>query len=66
MNTNWIIVKGNPIDGFDYVGPFPNAHTAARYIEEDRESENQWIVELAVPCWNEEDMEKHHGIGGGE
>lgn len=51
----YIIVRGNPIDGFDYVGPFDSCDEAVAYMSEDDSADNQWVTHLAIPHWIEKD-----------
>lgn len=43
-----IIVMGNPVDGFEFIGPFPNAATAAEYGNTDPYTDegDWWIAPL--------------------
>jgi hypothetical protein len=45
MNT--IIVYGNPIDGFRYVGPFESRDAALHYCEDD--GGDWWLTTLEPP-----------------
>jgi hypothetical protein len=39
---------GNPVDGFDYIGPFNSFDEADDYINQDS-IENFWIARLVKP-----------------
>jgi hypothetical protein len=49
---NYIIVCGNPVDGFDYVGPFVDRDEATHYaeVENQRIGTYWWIAELVWPA----------------
>lgn len=51
----YIIIRGNPVDGFDYIGPFASRDEALAYMDEDRSKSDQWATELATPHWMEKD-----------
>jgi hypothetical protein len=42
---NSIVVEGNPVDGFVFIGPFFNKSEAARYAEEGE----RWVAALYLP-----------------
>lgn len=44
-----IVIMGNPVDGFDYIGPFNSFDEADDYINQERNPENFWIARLAKP-----------------
>ncbi len=41
-----IIIFGNPVDGFEYVGPFDDAEAANEYAERYLSGGNDWWVVL--------------------
>lgn len=45
-----IIVRGNPIDGFDFIGPFLNGLDAVTYIDGERSTQNMWTAALISPA----------------
>ena len=51
----YIMIYGNPIDGFCYVGPFANRDEALTYAEGERDPRDWWIVELDAPAGSESD-----------
>jgi hypothetical protein len=49
-----IVVRGNPVDGFEYSGPFKNAAAAAAYGNTDPHNEaDWWIAPLYAPSEEE-------------
>lgn len=44
-----IIVTGNPVEGFEFIGPFDSDVDAARYGNEDPDMEEWWISPLDRP-----------------
>ena len=45
----YIAIQGNPVDGFDYFGPFNTAVEAMEYIQADYDVSDWWIKELTNP-----------------
>lgn len=47
-----IVICGNPVDGFRYIGPFPSAVAAATYINTDPHlpDGDVWMAELDGPA----------------
>lgn len=43
-NTPHIIVTGNPIDGFSFIGPFPHVQAAAEHGNSDGDLDAEWWV----------------------
>lgn len=43
-----IIIKGNPVDGLEYIGPFPDLTTAGEYADKIGNSD-WWITRLTAP-----------------
>lgn len=50
----FIMIYGNPCDGFRHVGPFKSHEDAVQYMACEKSSENCWIAELDTPCSDEE------------
>lgn len=46
----YVMMVGNPTDGFVVVGPFDYSDDAARYLETEHWQDNCWIVELHQPA----------------
>jgi hypothetical protein len=47
----WIIVRGNPADGFEYVGPFQSGEAANAYQDADHDrGMDWWVVLLQAPA----------------
>ena len=47
-NTKWIIIHGNPGDGFAYFGPFTTVEEAMRWAENNLDRD-WWIADLSKP-----------------
>ncbi len=47
---SYIVCYGNPIDGFDFVGPFESAEEAVEYGNSERFSTNWWVAKLYEPA----------------
>ena len=45
--TQWIVVQGNPSDGFIFHGPFKTSDDALDYA--DKNLDSWWIVQLTKP-----------------
>lgn len=56
MNQRFVMLIGNPGDGFVVVGPFDNHNEAFQYLEVERAKEDCWIVELHAPASDEEEQ----------
>ena len=50
--NKYIIVYGNPIDGFNFRGPFDTHADAVTYGEHVEDDEIWWITELNPPVAN--------------
>lgn len=37
-----IIITGNPVDGFEYIGPFNTSEDALRWADKDAHIEGDW------------------------
>lgn len=44
----YLVIKGDPVDGFQYIGPFMNAEVAERYMDHN-DSDAMWVVKLITP-----------------
>lgn len=48
----WIVIAGDPMDGFSYTGPFNSADEATRwagmYIDK---SYGWWLAQVETPVW---------------
>lgn len=49
-----IIITGNPVEGFTYIGPFESAVDAAEHGNTDPELEEWWIAPLEKPLIEKE------------
>lgn len=50
MNRRWIILRGNPVDGFEFIGPFVSTDEANDWAEHNDDPELAWwIAKLARP-----------------
>lgn len=49
LESPHILVSGNPIDGFSYIGPFPDYASAHAYAEAELRDEEWWLVALQPP-----------------
>lgn len=47
--NKYIIIYGDPKDGFVYVGPFDKFQQATEYAEADGKTD-WWVVELETPA----------------
>jgi hypothetical protein len=46
----YVILMGNPADGFVVIGPFSNRDDAHKYLLAEDAYENVWIVDLQQPA----------------
>ena len=44
-----ILVHGNPVDGFSFVGPFEDTEQAVEYAENNLRGSEWWIAECSAP-----------------
>jgi hypothetical protein len=44
-----IVILGDPINGFTYIGPFPTKADADEYVDNDASDDYAWIVMLTAP-----------------
>lgn len=49
MNTKWILIVGDPIDGFFYYGPFDDQQAAIDYVEANHDGPDWWTAKLMGP-----------------
>ena len=49
----FIVIYGNPVDGFAHVGPFANRDDAVAYAEDEPYNGNWWIAMLDAPAQGE-------------
>lgn len=49
QHIQFIVIYGNPVDGFVHVGPFNSRDDAAQYATEDAPAD-WWIVMLDAPA----------------
>jgi hypothetical protein len=45
----FVVLLGDPINGFVVVGPFTARDDAVAYIDEDPSDETAWVVDLTPP-----------------
>lgn len=45
-----VVVYGNPVNGFTFVGPFHDRDDAVKYAENEPYNDNWWIAELDAPA----------------
>jgi hypothetical protein len=53
-HEQFIVIYGNPADGFSHVGPFDSHDEASTYTATD-EPANWWIVRLDAPAYAADD-----------
>jgi hypothetical protein len=49
MPLQFVIIYGNPADGFSFVGPFNSRDDAAQYAADDTPAD-WWVVMLDAPA----------------
>ena len=49
MNEHFMSICGNPMDGFLYIGTFPDTESAVLYAERHLKGEEYWINLLDAP-----------------
>ena len=49
----FIVVMGNPVDGFIHIGPFDTFEDGTDYMEEERHNADMWLVLLQEPARSE-------------
>lgn len=45
----YIVIVGNPVDGFSYYGPFEDRETAIKYAERNFRNSGDWWVHDLMP-----------------
>ena len=45
----FVMVRGNPGDGFQIIGPFSDAEQAIAYMESETDGDPKWIMPLTKP-----------------
>lgn len=54
MNTyKYMIVVGNPSEGFEYYGPFDSRTDAVEWASDDCEGADWWVIPIKHPNNNE-------------
>lgn len=48
QRSRFVLIHGNPADGFEFVGPFDNAAEAVQYAEHSERAE-WWVAPLVAP-----------------
>ena len=46
---SYILIVGNPVDGFKYYGQFSDVDTALNWAEKNLRTEEYWFAELQNP-----------------
>ena len=49
MDIKHIIVYGNPVDGFSFIGPFDDHESAHEFAEEYKGGVEWWVLTLEEP-----------------
>lgn len=52
MSADYIVVCGDPVNGFSFIGPFEYHGDATRYAEQELHSEYWWIAQIEQPKEN--------------
>lgn len=48
----WIVITGNPMDGFGYTGPFESADQANEWADMHVTREyDWWLAKVEAPTW---------------
>ena len=50
----WIVIKGDPVDGFEYIGPFSSTDDAEAYMDTES-NDTTWMIQLVDPHGVEDD-----------
>lgn len=45
-----LVITGNPVDGFEYIGPFDDTETAVEWCQDMFDDEDWWVTELTSPA----------------
>jgi hypothetical protein len=46
----FIIIEGNPVGGFSYVGPFGSHEAAVAYADQGQFDTDWWVVLIEAPA----------------
>ena len=46
MTEKYIVITGNPVDAFDYIGPFETTDDANDYAENRLPHDDYWVTAL--------------------
>ncbi len=49
MADNHCLITGNPVDGFQIIGPFPDGETALEYPNKHALDSDWWIIPMEAP-----------------
>lgn len=52
----WIVIKGNPVEGFSFYGPFSSNEEANAYIDEMLSDVEAWTYQLIAPVPEPEEL----------
>src|SRR5262245_19657920 len=67
--SKWIVVTGNPVNGFTFTGPFDDSDAAAEWAE-SLSGEDWWVAEIEPPPvaddWHINVYERDRAYGGPE
>lgn len=44
----YLVIYGNPVDGFTFIGPFNRAEEAERYMDHN-DNDTSWMIKLVKP-----------------
>ena len=50
----YIVIKGDPVDGFSYIGPFNSTDDAEAYMDAES-NDTTWMLQLESPHQEEDD-----------
>ena len=50
-----IVVRGNPIDGLEFFGPFDSEDDATEWADNHRDSRDWWVAYVTKPDKGKED-----------
>ena len=48
-DEQFIVIMGNPVDGFTHIGPFDSFEDGTDYMEEERGNPDMWLALLQKP-----------------
>jgi hypothetical protein len=49
MPKKYILITGDPVDGFFYYGPFDTNDDAVAYADDEQHGMDWWVAELQPP-----------------